>query len=61
MPDYEKMSIGLIVLAIGYCLFGIGMGFIFGAALALFMLAVPLVLAGAAAAAPELYRFIKKR
>jgi hypothetical protein len=61
MPDYEKMSIGLILFAAGYVLLGVGLGFIFGASLSLFMLAAPLLIVGGLTAAPELYRLIKNR
>ena len=59
MPDQERLIIGLMILAFGYLLLGIGLGFIFGAALSLFMLAAPFLAFGAYVAIPELYKFIK--
>jgi hypothetical protein len=61
MPDQERLIIGLMILAFGYILLGIGLGFIFGAALSLFMASAPFLVFGFFVAAPELYKLIKNR
>lgn len=61
MPDQERLIIGLMILAFGYLLLGIGLGFIFGAALSLFMLSTPFLVFGTYIVAPELYKLIKNR
>ncbi len=61
MPDQERLIIGLIVLAFGYVLLGIGLGFIFGAALSLFMLSAPFLALGSFVVVPELTKLIKSR
>jgi hypothetical protein len=61
MPDQERLIIGLMILAFGYILLGIGLGFIFGAALALFTLSAPFLIFGTYVTAPELYKIIKNQ
>jgi hypothetical protein len=61
MPDQERLLIGLMVFAFGYVLLGIGLGFIFGAALSLFMLSAPFLVIGSFVVIPELIKLIKNR
>lgn len=61
MPDQERLLIGLMVFAFGYVLLGIGLGFIFGAALSLFMLSAPFLVLGSFVVVPELIKLIKNR
>ena len=59
MPDQERLIIGAMIFAVGYILLGVGLGFIFGAALSMFMLSAPFILFGLVVVAPELYKLIK--
>jgi len=61
MPDQERLLIGLMIFAFGYVLLGIGLGFIFGAALSLFMLSAPFLVIGSFVVIPELIKLIKNR
>lgn len=50
-----------MIFAVGYILLGVGLGFIFGAALSMFMLSAPFLVLGSFVVVPELIKLIKSR
>jgi hypothetical protein len=61
MPDQERLIIGAMIFAVGYIFLGVGLGFIFGAALSMFMLSAPFLVLGSFVVVPELIKLIKNR